>query len=86
MSTKPRFLIDIERNIRRELRTPQEPGQKRIQVFRRAFEDLISSVQTFGPLLAQIKEEYEELLAKEARSRRILEVWHLCLEPCHVCR
>ena len=46
----------------------------RIAVFREAFRDLIVHVQTFGPLLAQIKQEYEEHLEQEAREKRILQV------------
>ena len=43
-------------------------------MFREAFQDLIVHVQTFGPLLAQIKQEYEEHLEQEARDNRILQV------------
>ena len=43
-------------------------------MFREAFRDLIVHVQTFGPLLAKIKQEYEDHLEQEARDKRILQV------------
>ena len=69
MATKPKFLIDIEKTIKRSLKKSKDEkkiGKKqpgyRMDIFREAFGNLIENIQTFGPLLGQIKLEYEEYI------------------------
>ena len=81
MTTKPKFLIDIEKQIRRSLSKKDDDSKekgnlliKRIDVFRDAFGLLIENIQTFGPLLAQIKAEYEDYILKLKGNMKYLQV------------
>ena len=77
MSTKPKFLSDIEKKIRRSLSTKDigsKKNVKRIDVFRDAFEFLIKNIQTFGPILAKIKGEYEEYIVQLKEHMKYLQV------------
>ena len=81
MTTKPKFLIDIEKKIRRSLNENQLESKqkrnlqtKRIDVFRDAFVLLIDNIQTFGPLLAQIRNEYEDYIVQLKGHMKYLQV------------
>jgi chromosome segregation ATPase len=81
MTTKPKFLIDIEKKIRRSLNINQLESKqkrnlhtKRIEVFRDAFLLLIDNIQTFGPLLAQIRNEYEDYIVQLKGHMKYLQV------------
>ena len=71
---KPRFLKQIEHFIESELMAigatseGGEPSAARLQVFREAFQYVIDDFKTYKPLLAAIKNEYDMLLDKYARS------------------
>ena len=76
-STKPKFLSDIEKKIRRSLNKnniEKKNNTKRIEVFRDAFEFLIKNIQTFGPILAQIKGEYEVYIVQLKEHMKYLQV------------
>ena len=76
-STKPKFLSDIEKKIRRSLNKnniEKKNNSKRIEGFRDAFEFLIKNIQTFGPILAQIKGEYEVYIVQLKEHMKYLQV------------
>jgi hypothetical protein len=66
-TTKPALLKTLEAFIHKELNTLNQlnapPNASRIQVFRQAFSLFASSFKTYEPLLHQILNEYDTLLA-----------------------
>ena len=65
LSNKPKILIHLERKILKDLAMlgpNDDPIEFRLKVFRETFKSLTENVKTFGPLLAQIKAEYEAVI------------------------
>ena len=66
MSTKPRFLLDVEK----KLSTPPKKDSEKFEVFQEVFSILIVNIQTFGPVLATVKDGYEKYI-------RYIHKWYL---------
>ena len=55
MSTKPRFLQDIEKKLAKN----KENGDEGLEIYREVFTKLIENIHTFGPVMASVKSGYE---------------------------
>ena len=71
MSTKPKFLSDIEKRILKN-NLKSDSGQQ-IELFREVFTILIENIQTFGPILGQVKAGYEDHLRQLRENCRLLD-------------
>ena len=55
MSTKPKFLQDIEKKLSKN----KENGDEGLEIYREVFIKLIENIHTFGPVMASVKSGYE---------------------------
>ena len=55
MSTKPRFLQDIEKKLAKN----KEKGDEGLEIYREVFNELIDNIHTFGTVMASVKSGYE---------------------------
>ena len=55
MSTKPKFLQDIEKKLAKN----KENGDEGLEIYREVFTKLIENIHTFGPVMASVKSGYE---------------------------
>ena len=54
MSTKPRFLLEVERRLARA-----GGDSERLELYEEVFSSLIENIATFGPVLARVKAGYD---------------------------
>ena len=54
MSTKPRFLLDVERRLARA-----GGDTERLELYEEGFSALIENIATFGPVMARVKAGYD---------------------------
>ena len=55
MSTKPRFLQEIEKRLAKS----KENGDEGLEIYREVFAKLIENIHTFGPVMTSVKAGYE---------------------------
>ena len=72
MSTKPKFLIEIEKKLSN---TKDKRGDdERLELYQDIFSILIDNVQTFGPVLLKVKSGYERHIKELKENNRFLEI------------
>ena len=59
MSTKPKFLLDIEKKLSRCNERGMRGESDHLEVYQEVFSVLIENIQTFGPTMSKVKTGYE---------------------------
>ena len=59
MSTKPKFLLDIEKKLANCNKGGARGDSDQLELYQEIFSILIQNIQTFGPAMSKIKTGYE---------------------------
>ena len=74
MSTKPKFLIEIERKLSKSKDGKVDEEEGKLGLYQEIFSILIDNVQTFGPVLQKVKAGYERHIKDLKENNRYLEI------------
>ena len=74
MSTKPKFLIEIERKLSKTKDKRVDDDAEKLELYQDIFSILIDNVQTFGPVLMKVKSGYERHIKELRENNRYLEI------------